>query len=228
MAFHIPKISLRHLSGITGLETAIIMIAFVVVAAVFAYTILSAGLFSTQKSQEAVYSGLEKSQSVPVIKGNVMAKAEHTGDQGYLSQLTFTLANNNGGGPMDFTPPLASGTNGLAPPSSPNSVVISYSDGYQKVDNLFWTFVSIGKDNGNNMLDEKEKFQIIIGNAIAGQNGGNLVDALTVRHLGIDTKFSIEVKTPGGATLTLERNTPTWIDHVMNLDTSLGMNMRDP
>ena len=41
--------------GITGLETAIILIAFVVVAAVFAYTVLSAGLFSTQKSQEAIY-----------------------------------------------------------------------------------------------------------------------------------------------------------------------------
>jgi flagellin FlaB len=36
--------------GITGLETAIILIAFIVVAAVFAYTALSAGLFSTQIS----------------------------------------------------------------------------------------------------------------------------------------------------------------------------------
>ncbi len=44
----------RDEKGITGLETAIILIAFVVVAAVFAYTALSAGLFSTQKSQEAV------------------------------------------------------------------------------------------------------------------------------------------------------------------------------
>ena len=46
--------------GITGLETAIILIAFVVVAAVFAYTVLSAGIFSTQKSQETIYSGLEQ------------------------------------------------------------------------------------------------------------------------------------------------------------------------
>ena len=34
----------RDEKGITGLETAIILIAFVVVAAVFAYTTLSAGL----------------------------------------------------------------------------------------------------------------------------------------------------------------------------------------
>jgi len=59
--------------GITGLETAIILIAFVVVAAVFAYTVLSAGLFSTQKSQEAVYSGLEETQSTVVLKGGVIA-----------------------------------------------------------------------------------------------------------------------------------------------------------
>jgi len=62
--------------GITGLETAIILIAFVVVAAVFAYTALSAGLFATQKSQEAVYSGLEEVQSTMTIKGAVIAKAE--------------------------------------------------------------------------------------------------------------------------------------------------------
>ena len=55
--------------GITGLETAIILIAFVVVAAVFAYTALSAGLFATQKSQEAVYSGLKEAQSTLELKG---------------------------------------------------------------------------------------------------------------------------------------------------------------
>ena len=62
--------------GITGLETAIILIAFVVVAAVFAYTVLSAGLFSTQKGQEAVYSGLEETQSTLELKGAVVAHGE--------------------------------------------------------------------------------------------------------------------------------------------------------
>ncbi|MFA4835816.1 MAG: archaellin/type IV pilin N-terminal domain-containing protein [Dehalococcoidia bacterium] len=57
--------------GITGLETAIILIAFVVVAAVFAYTVLSAGLFSSQESSEAVYAGLEEAQSSLEIKGSV-------------------------------------------------------------------------------------------------------------------------------------------------------------
>ena len=61
--------------GITGLETAIILIAFVVVAAVFAYTVLSAGLFATQKSSESVYSGLEETQSTLEIRGGVLAES---------------------------------------------------------------------------------------------------------------------------------------------------------
>ena len=48
---------LRDESGITALETAIILIAFVVVASVFAFTILSAGTSSTEKSKAAIYAG---------------------------------------------------------------------------------------------------------------------------------------------------------------------------
>ena len=78
-----------------------------VVAAVFAYTVLSAGLFSTQKSQQAIYSGVAQAQSTIEIKGALVAQAEsgHTGSTGYLSQLTFTVANPVGGEPIDFTNP---------------------------------------------------------------------------------------------------------------------------
>ncbi len=38
--------------GITGLETAIVLIAFVVVASVFAFAVLSTGLLSSEKSKE--------------------------------------------------------------------------------------------------------------------------------------------------------------------------------
>jgi len=42
----------RNEKGITGLETAIILIAFVTVAAVFGYAVLSAGIFSAEKGKE--------------------------------------------------------------------------------------------------------------------------------------------------------------------------------
>ena len=49
--------------GITGLETAIILIAFVVVASVFAFTVLSTGIFSSEKGKETVYAGLQEARS---------------------------------------------------------------------------------------------------------------------------------------------------------------------
>lgn len=47
----------RPRCGITGLATAVVLIAFVVVAAVFAFTVLSVGIFYPERSKETVYSG---------------------------------------------------------------------------------------------------------------------------------------------------------------------------
>src|SRR4030042_363452 len=88
---------LRHEKGITGLETAIILIAFVVVAAVFAYTALSAGLFSTQKGQEAVYAGLKEARSTIELRGSVVAVAPAVGATSNISQISFTIASVLGG-----------------------------------------------------------------------------------------------------------------------------------
>src|SRR5208283_5841873 len=62
----------RGQKGITGLETAIILIAFVTVAAVLAYTVLSSGIFSSEQGKAAVYSGLESAQSTMAVKGSVV------------------------------------------------------------------------------------------------------------------------------------------------------------
>lgn len=66
----------RDQSGITGLETAIILIAFVVVASVFAYTVLSAGIFSSERGKEAIHAGLEGARSSMEIVGSVKAVAD--------------------------------------------------------------------------------------------------------------------------------------------------------
>ena len=211
---------IKHEKGITGLETAIILIAFVVVAAVFAYTALSAGLFSTQKAQEAVYSGLKEARSTLELRGPVIATANNTGATGTIKQITFTVSNVLGGEALDFPPPAASaGNDGLAlsGTGSTNKVVLNYYDQNQKVTNLYWTVTKLGKDDGDNLLESNEKFQIIVGNSANGTSGGNLIDALTVSPLGINTTFNLEVVTPVGAVLTIERTIPPYIDTIMNL-----------
>jgi len=205
---------LRKEKGITGLETAIILIAFVVVAAVFAYTALSAGLFATQKSQQAVYAGLTEAQSTMELKGSVVATANSTGASGKIGGISFTVSNVLGGDPLDFTPPTA-GTNGVISDSPAlNKVVINYVDQVQEITNLFWTVTKVGKDDGDNMLEAGEKFQVNVGDSVDGN--GNMVDALTT-DLGVNTTFNLNVITPTGAILTIERTTPPSLDTINNL-----------
>ena len=202
--------------GITGLETAIILIAFVVVAAVFAYTALSAGLFSTQKSQEAVYSGLKEAQATLELRGGVIATANATGSSGTVKQVTFTVSNALGGEPIDFTAPTADNATGKAASGSSNVVVLSYIDEDQREDDLYWTVTKLGKADGDDLLEVNEKFQITVGDTTAGAGAGNLIDALGT-DLSTNKEFTVEVKTPIGAVLNIERTTPAYIDTVMNL-----------
>jgi len=75
--------------GMTGLETAIILIAFVTVASVLAYSVLSAGIFSAEKGKETVYSGLESAQSSLEVKGAVIGYSD---DNAKLTSLRIKLA----------------------------------------------------------------------------------------------------------------------------------------
>ena len=99
----LKRIFIRE-QGITGIETAIILIAFVIVASVFAYVVLSAGLFSTQKAKEAIHAGLEEAKSTIEIKGNIYGKMESS----VLTEVYFTVATTTGGDLIDFTDTLSS------------------------------------------------------------------------------------------------------------------------
>lgn len=177
--------------GITGLETAIILIAFVVVAAVFAYTVLSAGIFTTQKAQESIYTGLEEVEATLQIKGSVIATANTTGANGTVAVIAFTVEGAMRGLAIDFSEPPE------------NVVVISYLDSTQVERDIDWAISKVGQADEDYLLEGDEKFEIAID--------------LSALSLGPDTTFNIEVKPPTGAVLYIERTTPAWIDAIMDL-----------
>ncbi len=70
----------RDQRGITGLETAIVLIAFVVVASVFAYAVITTGLFSSEKAQTSAQSGVEAAKSTMSPKGSmILSEAQSVG-----------------------------------------------------------------------------------------------------------------------------------------------------
>ena len=84
--------------GITGLETAIVLIAFVVVSSVFAFAALSTGLFSADKSKETIHAGLGEAQGTLEVKGGLDLSAvittgeTTTGGSGPQNHYTLTNA----------------------------------------------------------------------------------------------------------------------------------------
>src|SRR5512136_2827444 len=77
----------------TGLEAAIVLIAFVVVAAVFSYVVLRAGFFTTQKAQETVYKGVEQSTANIQMIGNVYRLSYNStgATPGNITEITFSI-----------------------------------------------------------------------------------------------------------------------------------------
>ena len=187
----------RDERGITGLETAIILIAFVVVASVFAYTVLSAGIFSSQKGQEAVYAGLSEARATMEIKGSMFAYGNGTPGNMTVTSVSFTLTNAMKGQAIDLTP----NTGG-----NESVTIMSYTDKNQHVSNLLWDVKFIGKNNGDPLLEQDEQAVITV----------NLGTGLTISPVTYDT-FTIEVKPVKGASLILNRTFPARIDPVMDL-----------
>jgi flagellin FlaB len=182
----------RDERGVTGLETAIILIAFVVVASVFAYTVLSAGIFSSQKGQEAVYSGLEEARASMTPKGSMFAYGNASGN---VTEVTFVLQNALAGQEIDMTPNSGNST---------HVTVISYTDRVQHVADMPWAVSFMGKNNGDILLEDEEMAKIT-------------VDLTGVSGLGIYDSFTIEVKPVTGAVLVMERVLPGRIDPIMDL-----------
>jgi flagellin FlaB len=91
--------------GFTGLEAAIVLIAFVVVAAVFSYVVLGAGFFTTQKAQETVYKGVEQSTANIQMIGNVYGLSSNStgATAGNITEIKFSIGLAPGAPAMDLT-----------------------------------------------------------------------------------------------------------------------------
>jgi len=198
----------RDQRGITGLETAIIMIAFVVVVvvSVFAYTVLSAGIFSAEKGKEAVHAGLEQARSSMELVGPVVALDTNNDDS--IDQIVFIVANVLGGEPTNLTITADSNNDGMLSDeaNATHSTVLSYIDQRQEVTDIAWTQATVGKADTDNLLESSEKFEITVN-----------VSKLATRLSAGDT-FTLEVKPDGGSSLVMERTTPSVIDKVNDLN----------
>jgi flagellin FlaB len=62
--------------GIVGIEAAIVLIAFVIVAAALAFVVINMGMYATQKSKEVMQQGLNEATTALEVDGNVLGYVE--------------------------------------------------------------------------------------------------------------------------------------------------------
>ena len=182
----------REERGITGLETAIVLIAFVVVAAVFAFVVLSTGLFSSERGKETVYAGLAKTRGSMELTGGLIANSDTT----KLTDLTFDLTLAAGGDSVNLTPS-----------DTTNRTVISYADNNYSKNNLTYTTTVITGD-ADNLLEPGELLEV----------GIDLTQDASIT-IGTNKTFTLEVKPPQGSYMVIQRTTPASINQsVLNLN----------
>ena len=90
--------------GLTGIETAIILVAFVIVAAAFAFAVLNVGFQSTQKAQDVMRAGMEQASSAIELDGGVIAYSDYdsTAQTYFVKNMTFTIKLSPGKSPISL------------------------------------------------------------------------------------------------------------------------------
>lgn len=179
---------MRNEDAFTGLEAAIVLIAFIVVAAVFSYVVLGAGFFTTQKSQEVVHTGVAQASSNMEVSGPVVIAAKDSSGTGVVDNITFYLQLAAGGSPIDM---------------NKVTYVVSTKDAQQTYTSsnvtMQWYVNGVNATaNANNLLEKFEFVKVTI--ASSGEK------ALPV--IGVNDKFIVEIRPDQGAAYPLERNAP--------------------
>ena len=75
----------------SGLEAAIVLIAFVVVATVFSYTLLGTGFFATSKAQDTAVTGYKQASAGVYIDGGLYGEL-NSPPASNLDKLSFYIA----------------------------------------------------------------------------------------------------------------------------------------
>ena len=220
--------------GIIGIESAIVLIAFVIVAAALAFVVLNMGFATTQKAKTTIISSLSEASSGIAVSGKVTAIANVAADN--VNATSVPLKITSGGDSINLDNSTVS-IKYLSNTVEYDNILVATltTDTYA---NLTLGFNAAVKDPGISGLCDNcnpvngtgapgKTFAIIYW-TIASQNppnsileqGEHAVIAIGYQTLdkpvGLD-KIRMEVLLSSGATMTVERNIPNLTTTVTDL-----------
>ncbi len=191
----------RKRKGIVGIEAAIVMIAFVIVAAALAFVALNMGMTATQKTKEAITSSLGEAGSALMVDGDVMAYYNGT----TITDVVVPIRLSSGKYPVDL---------------QQGKTVISVQAGSEYYASIQFSVYP------NSTTDDLQTILTTTGLSAANTTQGAIVfltndgdqvlefgeKALVIVHIPTGLQpydpFKIEIKPPEGAPLVVERVIP--------------------
>ena len=205
---------LANRRGITGIETAIILTAFVITASAFSFVILNVGFLTSDKAQTTVISSMKETSSSLIADAGVTGYFSNTTvadqDDVCLEEMLFYIKLAQGHEPVDC---------------SDDSLVITYTNqrGHSVIysDNILngtvTTLQTITGDS-DSLLELGEKMQVHID---FRQIDSSNVKPVPAAHIDVYGKpyetIRIEIRPIVGAILTMEKEIPAVNAPVMTL-----------
>ena len=184
-------------NAFTGLEAAIVLIAFVVVAAVFSYVMLGAGFFTAQEAQTVVHTGMGQAASSIEITGDVYGFGNTSVTPATVENVSFAISLTAGNQPMDLSRARVT----LATPGTREILTLASNDSTAEPTAGQWSVSNIYDQvgSGDLVLDPTEKYQIKVA---------------PTTQIAADTRFTITIQPEVGALTTVVRTTPADIKAV--------------
>lgn len=186
--------------GIVGIEAAIVLIAFVIVAAALAFVVINMGMYTTQKSKEVMQQGLNEASTALEVDGAVLG---YVGEGPSVTYLYIPLKVSPGQLAVDFNSEkidimikLPGGAyskinSGNNPQKA--SAPVDLSSLQPTADNTPVAEIYIIQGDDDTVLEVGEKFLVVIA----------LPNGLTQYQ-----QFTVEIKPLQGAPLIVERSVP--------------------
>jgi flagellin FlaB len=194
----------KNKRGIVGVEAAIVLIAFLIIAAALSYVVINMGFYTTQKTKETMQQGLDESLTALQLDGVVTAKTNET--SAHILYILVPVKLSAGRGAVDLGESSV-----VVSVYLPTNTLMNIYGGCEVTSSTTWDGLNtilnltdnqakfaIYNGNENNVLESNEKAFLMI-RLNATNSEGMLREYQTIK---------IEVRTAKGAALTVVRTAP--------------------
>jgi flagellin FlaB len=194
----------KNRKGIVGVEAAIVLIAFLIIAAALSYVVINMGFYTTQKTKETMQTGLDESLTALQLDGVVTARTNQS--SAHILYILVPVKLSAGKGAVDL------GTSSVVVSVYlPNATLMNIYQGATSTSTTTWTEListlglsdnqakfALYNNDGDTVLESNEKAFLLI--RLESDNAEGMLDNYET--------IKIEVRTAKGSALTVVRTAP--------------------